>query len=61
MKNLSARRQHARKRATERHGIVLSKILRKEMVSMIRAGESVDKLRMTHTSGRRTCFKSGVS
>jgi hypothetical protein len=49
MKTPSQRRAHARQRAVERYGVALSKQLRRDMLTMIRSGQSVRKLKLTHT------------
>ena len=45
------RRQHARKRALERHGVVLSKKLRRQLLQMIRSNEAIETKQLTR---RRT-------
>jgi hypothetical protein len=49
LKNQTQRRAHARQRAQERYNVALSKQLRRDMLTMIRSGQSVRKLKLTHT------------
>ena len=43
------RREHARERARQRYGIGLTKALRRELLQMIRSGQSLKALQLTHT------------
>ena len=53
-------RRHAKRRASERYGIHLNKYLRREIIAIIQAGESVWKRRSSRTRSIHIVEKDGL-